>query len=173
MIWVDYCILAVFILSVIVGTLRGFTREVLGLATWAFALLISWLMGTTVADGLQQQIADPGLRLACAYAMLFLGGLLIGALITYFAAEIIQNTFLGPIDRVLGGGFGVIRAALFVAAFVLIAGTMGAQKDRWWHESMLIGKFEWLARGLSTIVPDRWLEMLEPGTKSSPSQQSS
>jgi len=172
MIWVDYCILAVFILSIIVGTLRGFTREVLGLATWLFALLLAWLMAHTVADSLQRQITDPALRLACAYALLFLGGLLVGALITYFAAEIIQNTFLGPIDRMLGGGFGLIRAVLFIAAFVLIASTMGATKDRWWHESALIGGFEWLAEGLSTVVPDRWLEMLRPDPKSS-SQQSS
>lgn len=171
MIWVDYCILAVFILSVIVGLLRGFTREVLGFATWIFAIALAWLFGHAAADALQQKIAEPALRLFCAYALLFLSGLLIGSLVTYFVSEAVQDTFLGLTDRMLGGGYGLLRAAVFIAAFVLVAGQMGAQQERWWQQSLLIGKFEWLANGLGTLVPERWLEGLRPDPISTPQTQ--
>lgn len=167
MIWVDYCILIVFILSVIIGLLRGFTREVLGLGTWLLAFGLAWLFGGVVADMLQRQIGDPAIRLGCAYALLFLGGLLVGSLVTTIVSEIVKHTALAPPDRIMGAGFGLIRAALFVAAFVLVAATMGAAKDRWWQQSLFVGKFEWLAQGLGTLVPERWLQALRPDPTSS------
>jgi membrane protein required for colicin V production len=173
MIWVDYCIIAVFILSVAVGLLRGFTREALGLATWIFALGLSWLFGKVGAGMLEQQIADPAIRLGCAYALLFLGGLLVGSLVTAIVSEVVKHTFLVGPDRMLGAGFGLVRAVVFVAAFVLVAATMGAAQDRWWQQSVFVGKFEWLARGLGTLVPERWLEALRADPTSSQTQQSS
>ncbi|HSW12461.1 MAG TPA: CvpA family protein [Solimonas sp.] len=162
MIWVDYCILAVFILSLIVGLMRGFTREVLGFATWIFAFGLAWLFGRSLASGLEGQISQPALRLVAAYVMLFLGGLLAGSLITYFMSEAIKESFLSLSDRALGGGFGMLRAALLVVILVLVGTQMGAQKQRWWSESLLIGSFQWLADGLASVLPERWLEALRP-----------
>ncbi|MDM4771072.1 CvpA family protein [Solimonas sp. SE-A11] len=162
MIWVDYCIFAVFILSVAIGLLRGFTREVLGLATWLFALLLAWLLGHTLADALAGKISNPALRLGCAYLLLFLGGLLVGALVTHFVSEAVKDSFLSLPNRMVGGGYGLARAAVLTAGFVLVAGQMGAKTESWWQQSLLIGKFEWLADGLATLVPERWLEVLRP-----------
>lgn len=173
MIWVDYCILAVFVLSAVVGLLRGFTREVLGLGTWVLAILAAWALAPMVSTLLAKQIADPAVRLGCAYALLFLGGLLVGSLITTLLSELIKNTFLSGPDRMLGAGFGLLRATVFVAVFVLIASNLGAQQDRWWQQSRLVGKFEWLARGIGNVIPERWLEPLRRDPSSSQTQQSS
>lgn len=171
MIWVDYCILAVFILSAVIGLLRGFIREVLGLATWLFALLLAWLFGHTLADVLAAKISNPALRMGCAYLLLFLGGLLVGALITHFVSEAVKDSFLSLPNRMTGGGFGLARAAVLTAAFVLVAGQMGAAKEPWWQQSLLIDKFEWLANGLGTLVPERWLEVLRPDPTSTTQTQ--
>jgi membrane protein required for colicin V production len=162
MIWVDYCILAVFILSIVIGLLRGFTKEILGLGTWIFALLLAWLLGNTVAGMLAEKISNPALRLGCAYLLLFLGGLLVGALVTHFVSEAVKDSFLSLPNRMVGGGYGLARAAVLTAAFVLVASQMGAEKEPWWQQSLLIDKFEWLAEGLATLVPERWLEVLRP-----------
>lgn len=162
MIWVDYCILAVFILSVVIGLLRGFSREILGLGTWIFAILLAWLFGHAFAGALETKISNPALRLGCAYVLLFMAGLLIGALVTHFVSEAIRDSFLSLPNRMLGGGFGLVRAAVLVAAFILVAGQMGAAREAWWQQSLLIDKFEWLAKGLGTLVPERWLEVLRP-----------
>ncbi|MGH8431225.1 MAG: CvpA family protein [Solimonas sp.] len=167
MIWVDYCILAVFILSLIVGLMRGFTREVLGFATWIVAFGLAWFFGRNLAAELEGQISQPELRLVAAYVLLFLGGLLLGSLITYFASEAIKESFLSLSDRALGGGFGLLRAALLVVTVVLVGTQMGAQKQRWWTESLLISRFQWLADGLAAVLPERWLEALRPDPNSS------
>jgi len=174
MIWVDYCILTVFLLSLVVGLFRGFTREVLGFATWILAFAVAWLFGRNLAALLEQQIAQPNLRLVCAYVMLFLGGLLVGSLVTYFVSEAIKESFLSLSDRAMGGGFGLLRAALLTVVVVLVGTQMGAPKQRWWNESLFIGKFQWLADSLAAVLPERWLEALRPEpTHSQPEVQPS
>lgn len=174
MIWVDYCILTVFLLSLVVGLFRGFTREVLGFATWILAFALAWLFGRHLAVALEPQIATPALRLACAYILLFLGALLVGSLITYFVSEAIKESFLSLSDRAMGGGFGLLRAALLTVVVVLVGTQLGAHKQRWWNESLFIGKFQWLADGLAAVLPERWLEALRPApTHSQPEVQPS
>lgn len=166
MIWVDYCIIAVFLISVVIGVARGFVRETLGIATWVLAFWLALAFADEAAAALDQKISDPALRLAASYAVLFLGGLLVGAITTWFVCELVDNSSFRRMDRTLGGGFGLIRAALLAAAFVLVADTMGARQDAWWQQSTLVRHFEWLARGLQSIVPVGWLEKLRPAPTS-------
>lgn len=167
MIWVDYCILAVTLLSVVVGVLRGFTREFFSLLTWALAISLTLLFGTTVADALQSTISIPALRVVAGYAACFLGGLLLGALVSMLFVEMVRNSRLASADRTLGAGFGLLRALLVTALFVMIAENMGGREERWWQGSMVIGKVEWLASGLQVLVPESWLQAIRPQTETS------
>jgi membrane protein required for colicin V production len=168
MIWVDYCILAVFAISILIGILRGFTREALGIFTWVFAAWLAWAFADNLAPALEPRIAAPELRLFCAMAALFLGGLFICALATHLIALAVRNSLLSSTDRTLGGGFGLVRAAFLVGAFTLVAGTMGAPQETWWRDSMLIKRFDWLAAGIGAILPQGWIEMLKPAPTSAP-----
>lgn len=167
MIWVDYCILVVFLFSVLIGVWRGFTREVLSLMTWLLAFALAWFFGDAGDRMLASKISDPTLRQAAAYAVLFFGGLLIGAIITHFAVQAIRDSRFLPADRTLGGGIGVLRGFLVITVFVLVAGRMGAHEDRWWRESALISHFTQLADSVATLIPERWLEALKPAPQTS------
>jgi membrane protein required for colicin V production len=168
MIWVDYCILAVFAISILIGVLRGFTREILGILTWVFAVWLAWAFADALAPSLAERIAAPELRLFCAGAALFLGGLFIAALLTHLAALAVRASLLSSSDRTLGAGFGLIRALVLVTVFVLVAGTMGAAEERWWRDSLLLKVFEWPARVLGSTVPGAWLEALKPAPTPAP-----
>jgi membrane protein required for colicin V production len=170
MIWVDYCILAVFAVSALIGILRGFTREFLGVLTWLFAVWLAWAFADDYAPRLAGRIEAPELRLFCAMAALFLVGLFVAALITTILSLIVRNSLLSGTDRTLGGGFGLVRALLMVATFVLVADTMGARQERWWQDSALLGQFDWLAQGLHAIVPQSWLDLLRPVPSAAPAQ---
>lgn len=165
MIWVDWCILAVVLISILVGVFRGFAREILNLLTWALAFGVAWIFGDHLAGLLAAKIAEPAVRIACAYAVLFLGGLLTGAVLTHFLTDWIRDSVFNGIDRTLGGGFGLLRGAVVVILFVLLAGTMGARQDRWWHQSIFVPRLEWLAEGMKVLVPERWLEKIKPGSE--------
>ena len=162
MIWVDYCILGVTLLSVVTGLLRGFTKEIFGLLTWALALILTWLFGDTAVGLLEGRISIPALRWLAGYAITFLGGLLIGSLASMLFVEWVRNSRLATADRTLGGGFGLIRALLIAGLFVMVAGNMGAKPEAWWQKSFFVPKLEWLADGLEHLVPETWLEKIRP-----------
>lgn len=174
MTWVDYSILFVFVLSILVGIWRGFTREIFSLLTWVVAFGAALMFSDVMAERLQGHINDPALRNAAASALVFFGALVLGALVTHFIVVAVRDSRFSPADRTLGGGLGLIRAAVVISLFVLISGQMGASDKRWWRDSQLITAFAPLARGFESIIPERWLALLKPtvAPMSSPSSPS-
>lgn len=163
MTWVDYSIALAFVVSVLVGIWRGFTREILSLATWIVAVGVAWLFGQSVADYLKPWLADAVLRDAAGAALTFIATLFVGAILTHFIVIAVRDSRFSPADRTMGGGLGIVRGVIMVSLFVVVSGRMGASQDSWWQQSMLIQQFTPLARGFETIIPPRWLEWLEPG----------
>lgn len=158
---VDYGIVALILVSSLIGVLRGFARESLGLATWILAFLLAWLGASTVVEWLAPYIAAPSVRVATAYASLFLGGLLIGSLITSLVVDAIRSSRFSPADRTLGAGLGLIRGVFLVVVAVWLLGQTPASRDEWWSQSRLIGQFKVLADELDALVPRTWLEALK------------
>lgn len=160
MTWIDYCIAALALISVSVGVLRGFTREVLSLMTWIFAFAFAALFGGRAAGLLENHIADPALREAVACGLVFFAVLLLGAVFTHIAVQAVRDSRFSASDRTLGGGIGVLRAVIVLTLFVLVAGRLGASEDRWWRQSTIVPHVVGLAHGLETIIPQRWLNLL-------------
>lgn len=161
MIWVDYCILLLIVGSVIIGALRGFTRETLGLATWLLAIALAWLFAEPVYGLLEPYIAAPSVRQVTAYAGLFLLGLLLGSLLTAWVVQAVRNSPFLSTDRTLGAGVGLVRGILLVAIMVLVAGMTPMREDPWWGNSLLVVRFEVLADELRHLIPPSWMQMLE------------
>lgn len=166
MIWVDYCILTLILLSTVVGVLRGFAREALGLVTWLLAFWLAFSFADPLSAWLAPRISVPSVRMAVSYAVLFLAGLLVGGILTSMIVQGLRNSAFSSTDRTLGAGFGVIRGVLLVALFVLLAGMTPARQDPWWRQSVLIARFEWLADGLRIVMPEAWLDLLRPAASS-------
>ncbi|GBE48069.1 colicin V production protein [bacterium BMS3Bbin12] len=153
MTWVDYAIVAVITLSAAVGLVRGFLREALSLAAWIVAFWVALTFSYGLARFFTGLIASPTVRIAVAFAALFLLTLLLGALISYLAAQLIKGSGLTGADRLVGVVFGLARGVALVAVLVLLAGLTSAPKDPWWHESLLLGHFQTLAFWLRGLLP--------------------
>lgn len=160
--WADYGIVAIVILSALIGLLRGFTRELFGLGTWVLAIAISILFGSVFAEFLQAYIATPLWRTGVAYGGLFLGGLLIGGILTAFLVARVRESRFSSADRTLGSGLGLVRGILIVGLVVLLARTSGMNEKPWWQGSILIPPSTVLADGLDVLIPDAWLAPLKP-----------
>lgn len=172
MTWVDYSILGIFVVSMLLGVWRGLTREVLSLLTWIAAFVVAWMFHRPAAAMISPYIPDPVLSMAAACAGVFLLALLVGALLTHLLASLVRESGFSPADRTLGGGLGMVRAVVIVSLFVLVAGRMGAAEAGWWQSSTLIGQFEPLARGFANVLPESWLEMIEPTAADAPEAMS-
>jgi membrane protein required for colicin V production len=162
MIWVDWLLFAALVVSILIGVIRGFTREVLGLATWILSLGAALLLAPYAAVHLEPYIAVPSVRIAAAYALVFFGGLVLGAIITAIVAALVRKSPLSGVDRTVGGGFGLVRGVLIAVVAVWLVGLTPARQDPWWGQSMLIGKLEWLAGGFESLMPEDWRARLKP-----------
>ena len=118
---VDYGIFLVLILSAILSTLRGMTRELLGLTGWVVSILVanftSPMIKTPIADFLQVK----GLGVALAWALPFASAVVIWFILASLLAPGLKRVGFGSLDRWLGVLFGFTRGfglvlIVFVAA---------------------------------------------------------
>ena len=138
----DYAVLTGISASVLLGLWRGVVSELLALAAWILAFLAARAVATEVAALLTGQIAEPGLRLAVAYVLVFVGVLLVVAIARMLISLLLKAVGLGLLDRLLGAGFGVLRGVLVVLAAVLVAGMTPLPKAVWWRDAMLAPPLE-------------------------------
>ena len=69
--WVDGVLLAVLVLSVLLGIWRGLVYEVLSVAGWVVAFLMAQAYASTVGEWLPMAQFSPALRLAVGFALVF------------------------------------------------------------------------------------------------------
>lgn len=162
----DYAILSIILISSLVSLFRGFVREALSLAFWVIAFWVAMLFFRELAVPLGQWIKVPSMQLAAAFAIIFLTVLLLGGLITFLIAKLIDATGLSGTDRIIGMLFGATRGALVVAGLVLLAGLTPIPQDPWWQESQLIGYFESLASWLRGLLPPDFADRIRLGSES-------
>lgn len=140
--WADWAIIAIFALSCVIGLVRGFIREALSLVIWVCAALVARLFGEQLAVHLIAYIETPSIRLMTAFALLFVGTLLLGAMLSYLVGALIRATGLSGTDRLLGMIFGAARAFIIVMVIlILLPGFLPVMEETWWRESQLIPHF--------------------------------
>ncbi len=144
----DYLIIAVIALSTLIGIWRGFVREALSLVVWVAAFWLAYLWAGTVASYFVEMISDQTLRLLTAFVLLFLTVHVVGFVTARLLATLLASIGLGGVDRLAGGGFGVVRGVLMVAVVVLIAGMTPVTQASSWQHSYMVGLF---ADGLAWV----------------------
>lgn len=159
--WADSVLLGTIALSVLVGGLRGFIKEVLDLAVWLAAFLVAFQFSGALAENLQGTVSLPSARMALAFGGLFIGVLLVGALATYLVGKLVETTGLTGTDRLLGGVFGAARGLMLTVLLILAAGFTPLPRDPWWQESFMIGTLMPLAELAADWLPESIREHLE------------
>jgi len=159
--WPDYAILATIAISVLVGFLRGFIKEVFSLAIWAAAFLVAYQYGGDVASMMEDHVSLPSARAAMGFAGLFMSVLLIGGLTNYLIGRLVESTGLSGTDRLLGGVFGAARGLALVIGVLIVAGFTPIPADPWWKESQLIARLFPLVDWAVEFLPENVREQLD------------
>jgi uncharacterized membrane protein required for colicin V production len=113
--YVDGIFIAVLALSCVVGLIRGFTRELLGIINWVGAIAITlWgfpLFSPFVRSHISNYfVADIGL-----YIVLFVVSIVVLSAISRAISGQIKSSTHGGVDRSLGLLFGVARTFILMA----------------------------------------------------------
>ncbi|MEX0341015.1 MAG: CvpA family protein [Erythrobacter sp.] len=117
----DYIVLLIVGIAAAGGFLRGFMQEMLSLAAWVLAGFAIRFLHTPLTLALQDYVGTDITTSLLSFALLLL--------IPYAAMKVIANnvgaasrgSVLGPVDRVLGFGFGALKGMVIVIiAFSLL-----------------------------------------------------
>src|SRR5688572_9472970 len=117
----DIIVLLIVGVAAIGGFMRGFVQEILSLVAWALAIFAIRFLHTDLTMFLYDYIGTPSGASVLAFALLLLIPYAAMKLIARAAGRSARNSVLGPIDRVLGFGFGGVKGVIIVVmAFSLL-----------------------------------------------------
>lgn len=151
----DYAIIAVVLLSILISLVRGFVREALSLASWILAFIVALKFYPAMSTVLENLIHSPTLRTISAFLILFIGVLIICAIINFILSTLVSKTGLSGTDRLLGMVFGAARGILVVSALLLVAELTPMPESAWWKSSVLIPQFAPIENWLQGFLPKK------------------
>ena len=122
--WIDWAIIAVLSASTVLSLWRGFAREALSLAGWVAAFILSNLYADRLADLSVGLIDNASARYVAAFAVLFVGVLLLFNLLGFLVKQLIRLTGLSLLDRLLGTVFGFARGVIVLLVVIFIVRQM-------------------------------------------------
>ena len=150
---IDIIIITVLSISMIIGFVRGFVKEIISLFTLLFAIWASSYFGATMGNYFDPWIDSSEIRIWSGRVFIFVLILFSGSILGWLFSKLIRLVMLGGIDRLVGSLFGVIRGLLFIGLFVIMSQYSGFDSDVWWTESKLLPHFEKLADWIRVIAP--------------------
>jgi membrane protein required for colicin V production len=140
--WADWAIVIVLTLSSVISLTRGFIKEALSLVIWIVALVVANVFSNRLEVFLTNVISTPSLRSMAAFALIFIGVLLVGALLNFLIGLIVKATGLSGTDRLFGMLFGFARGVLIVLVFLIyVPSYVPIKNDPWFQQSSLIPYF--------------------------------
>lgn len=159
----DWIIVAVLGASMVVSLFRGFVREAISLAAWVAALVVASLYTKPVAMQMVDTLPQALLRHVLVFFLLFVGVLVVGALINGVVAKLVSAVGLGGLDRLLGMVFGLLRGTVIAVVLLAIAeAVMTPEQLRGIGEgSMLLPQLELLLQWTQQQFGELW-EHAEP-----------
>lgn len=148
--WVDLFMLAVVAVSVLLGLWRGFVFEVLMLLGWVAGYFAARWFAPDLAPHLPMGTPGSGVNLAAAFALCFVGAVILWGLGAKLIRLMLHATPLSVPDRLLGGVFGVLRGAVLLMALATVVGFTPAGRSAAWQAS--VGA-RWLGEAMAVIKP--------------------
>lgn len=129
----DIIVIGIVILSGLLAAVRGFTREVLAIASWVAAAAAAYAFHPAVLPYLKPYIPNDQLALAASIGAVFIGVLIIVSLFTVKISDLILDSKIGALDRSLGFLFGAARGFLIaVIAFMFFDKLVGDKQQPDW-----------------------------------------
>ena len=131
--YLDLAVLGIVLVSALLSMMRGFTREVLAIASWVAAAAAAYYFYPMVMPYLTPYIHKVVIAQAAAAVIVFFVTLIIVSLFTVRLSDAILDSKIGALDRSLGFVFGVARGFLLaVVAFAIFNWLVSEKQQPEW-----------------------------------------
>ena len=165
MIAVDYIILAIIVISAVMGLVRGLLREAIAVITWFLAIVLAWVFAPSLEPLLGGILDGSPVRIWAARTIIFVGVLLLGGAVSVVLGHYVRVSMFAGMDKFLGFVFGIIRGVVIVGAFTIAVQAMRMDEDPRWKNSRLMPYASGVADALRGIVGEQ-LERIDKSSVS-------
>jgi membrane protein required for colicin V production len=132
----DLILLVVMLVSGLLAMIRGFMREILSIASWAFAAVATLYLYSRLLPTAKQYFNNDIVAAGAVIGGVFLGTLLIVSIITVRISDMVLDSRVGALDRTLGFLFGLGRGLIIVVvAFLFFAWLVPERSQPEWVRS--------------------------------------
>jgi membrane protein required for colicin V production len=115
----DLILLAVMLVSGLLAMVRGFMREILSIAAWGAAALVTLYSFNKLLPTAKTYFNNDTVAAIVVVAGVFVGTLIVVSVITVRISDMILDSRIGALDRTLGFLFGLARGLIIVVvAFI-------------------------------------------------------
>jgi membrane protein required for colicin V production len=149
-------------LGLVFGIMRGFVKEVLSLAIWVVAIIALRLLHGPLSAALIGAIGTVSGAYVLAFALIAIGTFVLGKLIVGRLSGSVKRSAIGPLDRILGGGFGALKGlvgvALLYMAFSLVYDTIwgrASPRPEWIAQAQTYGVVHGASNSIVDLVERR------------------
>ncbi len=152
----DIVLLVVMLVSGLLAMIRGFMREVLSIASWAAAALVTLYAYPRLLPQAKQYFTSDLIATGAVIGGVFLGTLIIVSIFTIKISDMVLDSRVGALDRTLGFLFGLARGlVIVVVAFLFFAWLVPEKSQPTWvrdakSKVVLKGTGDWLI----SMLPD-------------------
>jgi membrane protein required for colicin V production len=153
----------------LVGFVRGFVQEALVLGAWLAGVSVLVLFHGQVAEGIRGWADGPAGAAALAFVLLFLPAYLLVRYLAHRWGRQARASALGPLDRFLGGGFGMLKGLVGATLVFLLANFAtdlvygeGAKRPEWMRDSRTFPLLDASGRAMVATWNETRLRRKEP-----------
>ncbi|HBH36903.1 MAG: CvpA family protein [Burkholderiaceae bacterium] len=149
----DWLFLLGLLASIGLGVWRGFVYEVLSVLNWLLALVLAQWLGDEVGRMLPIDSGSETLIHIAGFVLVFVVSVFVGGVVVWGLPKLIEQAGLRPVDRVLGGAFGVLRAIILVLAMTVFVLMTPVKDQAWWRDSLVADTSIWSLKKLKPMLP--------------------
>lgn len=170
----DVIVLLLIVLGGMAGFARGFVTEVLSLLAWVaafFAVRLLYPAGQRIAFHVTHTASGAAIL---AFAVIFLVTFVAFRMVAAELGDRTRSSIVGPVDRVLGLGFGAFKGLLFAAVIWLVLGLgfdtvdSGAPRPEWLTATRTAPLLEVTSRAMVDFVEKRRHPLPPPADPADP-----
>lgn len=158
----DIIVLFLIGAGAIFGFMRGFVQEAFSLIAWVLVIAAIRILHAPVADWLAEPVGTEAGAAVLAFIAIIVVTYTLGRFIAKKLGEKSRKSVLGPVDRVLGFGFGAVKGligATLIFLFLVMAyeTAFGGKADRpeWMTSSRTYPLLNASGDALSTFIRER------------------
>lgn len=159
---VDFLLVAIVVVSCIIGVMRGLIRELISIVTWIVGLWCAWRFAYLIESELGGILAGRPASLWVSRLLIMLGVLLVGGIAGAIVGYLIRHSALSTLDRVLGVFFGLMRGLVLVGVAAIIAGLLKLNTGEGWHGAHLTGYADVIGDAVRSFVDDAGQSLKAP-----------